>query len=131
MPDTATTAEASTQAVSDLSALRLLNEQFIRAVATSNAAWFDQHLSTDFVNSNPDGTLSERAAFLAHVARPSTLSRLQADDVRIRLFGDSALVHARTSYIKASGEPGTGRYTDAWARIGGAWRCVAADVTRG
>ena len=31
---------------------------------------------------------------------------------------------------EASGEPGAGRYTDVWARIDGAWRCVAADVTR-
>lgn len=130
MSDTLITAEASTQAVSDLAALRLLNQEFIRAVATSNAAWFDRHLSSDFVNSNPAGTLSERAEFLAHVARPSAVSRLQAEDVRIRLFGDSALVHARTTYVKASGEPGAGRYTDVWARIDGAWRCVAADVTR-
>ena len=130
MPDTAITAESSTQAVSDLAALRLLNQEFIRAVAASDAAWFDQHLSPDFVNSNPDGTLSERATFLAHVARPSAVSRLQAEDVRIRLFGDSALVHARTRYTKANGEPGAGRYTDVWARLDGAWRCVAADVTR-
>ena len=116
--------------MSDLAALRLLNQEFIRAVGASDVAWFDQHLSSDFVNSNPDGTLSERAAFLCHVARPSAVSRLRADDVRIRLFGDSALVHARTRYVKANGEPGEGRYTDVWARIDGAWRCVAADVTR-
>ena len=128
--DTSTTAEQSTRTVSDLAALRLLNQEFIRAVGASDAAWFDRHLSSDFVNSNPDGTLSERAAFLSHVARPSSVSRLRADDVSIRLFGDSALVHARTSYIKANGEPGAGRYTDVWARIDGVWRCVAADVTR-
>jgi ketosteroid isomerase-like protein len=130
MHDTPTTAESSTRTVSDLSALRLLNQEFIRAVGASDAAWFDKHLSSDFVNSNPDGTLSERAAFLQHVARPSAVSRLRADDVRIRLFGDSALVHASTHYIKANGEPGSGRYTDVWARFDGAWRCVAADVTR-
>ena len=125
------TPEASTRTVSDLSALRLLNQEFVRAVVLSDAAWFEQHLSSDFVNGNPDGTLSDRAAFLRHVAKPSPLSRLQAEDVRIRLFGDSALVHAHTTYIKADGEPGAGRYTDVWARVDGAWRCVAADVTRG
>lgn len=124
------TAEQSTRTVSDLAALRLLNQEFIRAVGESDAAWFERHLSSDFVNSNPDGTLSDRAAFLRQVARPATVSRLQADDVRIRLFRDSALVHGRTRYLKADGEPGAGRYTDVWARIEGAWRCVAADVTR-
>jgi len=128
---THTTPEAGTRTVSDLSALRLLNQEYIRSVAESDAAWFDRHLSSDFVNSNPDGTLSDRAAFLRRVAQPATVSKLQVDDVRIRLFGDSALVHGRTRYIKPDGEPGTGRYTDVWARIDGAWRCVAADVTRG
>jgi hypothetical protein len=130
MPTTTQSAETSTRAGSDLSALRLLNQEFIRAVGASDAAWFDQHLSSDFVNSNPDGTLSERAAFLQRVAQPSAVSQLHADDVRIRLFGDSALVHGRTLYTKADGEPGAGRYTDVWARIDGAWLCVAADVTR-
>ena len=115
---------------SDLNALRRLNEQYIRAVAESNAAWFDQHLSSDFVNSNPDGTLSDRAAFLRRVAGPSGVSNFAVDDVCIRLFGDAALVHGRTTYVKADGTPGAGRYTDVWARSDGTWRCVAADVTR-
>ncbi len=114
----------------DHAELSRLNEQYIRAVADSDAGWFDRHLSSDFVNGNPDGTLSERAAVLARVAQPSVVSQLHADDVRIRLFGDSALVHGRTRYVKADGAPGAGRYTDVWARIDGAWRCVSADVTR-
>jgi ketosteroid isomerase-like protein len=130
MPSTTEPAETSTRAQSDLSTLRLLNQEFIRAVGASDAAWFDQHLSSDFVNSNPDGTLSERAGFLHRVAQPSAVSQLRADDVRIRLFGDSALIHGRTLYIKGNGEPGAGRYTDVWARIDGAWLCAAADVTR-
>ncbi|HSW24085.1 MAG TPA: nuclear transport factor 2 family protein, partial [Burkholderiaceae bacterium] len=110
--------------------LRLLNDQYIRSVATSDAGWFERHLSADFLNSNPDGTLSDRAAFLQHVARPSTVIGLTAEDVRIRLFGETAIVHGRTTYLKADGLPGAGRYTDVWARSGDKWLCVAADVTR-
>ena len=54
----------------------------------------------------------------------------RAEDVRIRLFGPTAIVHGRTTYIKADGQPGAGRYTDVWARTGDGWLCVAADVTR-
>jgi ketosteroid isomerase-like protein len=129
MPSTSTL-ENDARAARDLDALRELNDGFIRAVARSDAAWFDVHLSSDFVNSNPDGTLSERAAFLQRIAQPSTVPTLQAEDVRIRLFGDSALVHGRTRYTRPDGSGGAGRYTDVWARMDGAWRCVAADVTR-
>jgi ketosteroid isomerase-like protein len=54
-----------------------------------------------------------------------------AAHVRIRIFGDVALIHARTTYKKPNGEPAAGRYTDVWARQGGGWLCVAAHVTRG
>src|SRR5262252_3151262 len=97
---------ASTDA--DLAALRQLNDQFIRAVASSDAAWFERHLSADFLNSNPDGTLSERAAFLRSVAVPSPVSQLAAADVRIRVFGQTAIVHGRTSYRKGDGQAGAG-----------------------
>jgi ketosteroid isomerase-like protein len=117
-------------AADDLGALRQLNDGFIRSVAGSDAAWFERRLSDDFVNSNPDGTLSDRAAFIRHVARPSAVSKLAAEDVRIRLFGATAIVHGRTTYLKADGQPGAGRYTDVWARAGDTWSCVAADVTR-
>jgi ketosteroid isomerase-like protein len=115
----------------DLATLRQLNDAFIRAVAQSDAAWFERHLSADFVNSNPDGTLSERAAFVQRIAQPSGVSSLAVEDVRIRLFGDSAMIHARTTYVKPNGQSGAGRYTDVWARVGGEWLCAAADVTRG
>lgn len=123
------TAQSALEAA-DLAALRQLNDGFIHSVAASDAAWFERHLSDDFLNSNPDGTLSDRAAFLRHVARPSAVSRLAAEDVRIRLFGATAIVHGRTTYIRADGQPGAGRYTDVWARTGDRWLCVAADVTR-
>ena len=123
-------AAASTANDSDLDTLRRLNDGFIRAVATSDAGWFEEHLSSDFVNSNADGTLSQRAAFIFNVAQPSSVPDLSVSDVRIRLFGSTAIVHGRTRYTRPDGTPGAGRYTDVWARVGGRWLCAAADVTR-
>ena len=45
-------------------------------------------------------------------------------------MGDFAIIHARTSYTHADGRPGSGRYTDIWARRDGRWLCVAAQVAR-
>ena len=72
----------------------------------------------------------DRAAFLQQTARPVTISGLEAHDVLIRLLGDVAIIHARTSYKKPDGQPGAGRYTDVWARQGGRWLAVSAHVTR-
>ncbi|HLS87978.1 MAG TPA: nuclear transport factor 2 family protein [Burkholderiales bacterium] len=115
----------------DLEALEALNRHYIRSVQESDTEWFDRHLAPDFLNSNPDGTLVDRARFLEQIAPPCPVKRLAAEDVRIRLFGDMALIHARTTYLRADGQPGAGRYTDIWARQAGRWVCVAAHVTRG
>ena len=114
----------------DEAELAELNRHYIRSVAESDVAWFDRHLAADFMNSNPDGTLVDRAAFLAQVGRPSAVRGLAVEDVRIRVLGDFAIIHARTTYTKADGTPGAGRYTDDWQRRDGRWRCVSAHVTR-
>jgi ketosteroid isomerase-like protein len=111
--------------------LQQLNEGYIRSVQAGDVQWFEAHLAGDFLNSSPDGSLLERAAFLAQIARPAGISSLQAHDVRIRPFGDVAIIHGRTTYTKADGGAASGRYTDVWARRQGRWLCVAAHVTRG
>jgi len=116
---------------SDLATLQELNRGYIRAVAESDAGWFDEHLADDFLNSDPDGTLADRAGFLAQVARPLAVSALGCEDVRIRLLGDIAIIHGRTVYRKPDGQAAAGRYTDVWARRQGRWLCIAAHVTRG
>lgn len=116
---------------SDVDTLQQLNKHYIRSVRESDVRWFDENLSEDFVNSNPDCTLVDRAGFLAQVAKPSAAKNIQCEDVRIRMLGEVALIHARTTYIKPDGQPGAGRYTDVWAKRKGRWVCVAANVTRG
>jgi len=123
MPDSATSA-------SDLEVLTSLNRDYIRSVQNGDVRRFDEIVATDFRCSNPDGSLVDRSGFLAQTARPVTISNLAAYDVEIRMFGDIAIIHARTSYTTADGRPGAGRYTDLWARQNGEWRAVSAHVTR-
>ena len=122
---------ATKQAAADLHVLEELNRAYVRSVQESDVRWFEEHLTADFMNSNWDCTLVDRAAFLAQIARPCAVSDLAADDVRIRILGDTAIIHARTTFRKPGGEAGAGRYTDIWMRRAGRWVCVAAHVARG
>ena len=115
----------------DLDTLEELNRGYIRSVQNSDVRWFDEHLAQDFVNSNPDCSFVDRAGFLAQIARPSAVRNIQCEDVRIQMLDEVAIIRARTTYIKPDGQPGAGRYTDVWARRGGRWLCVAANVSRG
>ncbi len=114
----------------DLDQLIRLNDDYIRAVQHGDVRRFDEILAEDFLCSNPDGSLVDNQQFLAQTARPVSITGLASHDVRVRLLGDVAIIHARTSYATASGEKRNGRYTDVWARRDGRWLAVSAHVTR-
>jgi ketosteroid isomerase-like protein len=129
--ETATMGTDRLQQLADLDTLRRLNQNFVRSVERPDVGYFEQALAEDFLNSNPDGSLVDRAGFLEQIARPALVSELEAHEVRIRILGDFAIIHARTTYRKADGQAGAGRYTDVWARREGRWLCISAHVTRG
>jgi len=115
----------------DLEVLEQLNRDYISSVQNSDVRRFDEILADEFYCSNPDGSLVDRAAFLAQTAKPVAIRNLEARDVLIRMFGDVAIIHARTAYTMPDGSAKSGRYTDVWARRNGRWLAVSAHVTRG
>jgi len=116
--------------MSDLETLTALNHDYIHSVQHGDVKPFEEILAADFLCSNPDGSLVDKQGFLAQTARPVTISGLTIEDVRVRILGDIAIIHARTLYTTAGGEHRNGRYTDVWARRNGGWLAVSAHVTR-
>ena len=116
--------------MSDLETLTQLNRDYISSVQNSDVKRFDEILSSDFLNTNPDGSLVDRSGFLKQIAPKAKITGLKCDDVNVRIMGDFAIIHARTSYNYLDGRAGSGRYTDIWARRDGKWLCVAAQVAR-
>jgi hypothetical protein len=78
-----------TAAQSDYDILEQLNRDYIDAVQHSDVRRFDEILASDFLCSNFDGSLVDRAAFLKQTAKPVTISNLRAEDVVIRLFSSA------------------------------------------
>src|SRR5262249_33227913 len=115
---------------SDVDTLLALNRDYVNSVQNSDVKRFDEILAEDFLCSNPDGTLVDRIAFLAQTVRPVSVRDLHAEDVNVRVLGDVAIIHARTTYTTAEGRHASGRYTDVWARRDGHWLAVSAHVTR-
>lgn len=115
---------------SDLQVLTRLNDDYIASVQRSDVKRFDEILADDFLCTTADGSLLDRKAFLDYTARPVTFTNMAAHDVDVRLMGEVAIIHARTSYTTADGTASGGRYTDVWARRNGRWLAVSAHVTR-
>ncbi len=116
----------------DLAVLTELNERYVQAFRESDVAWYAAHLAPDYIVIQPDGSMLDRAAALQAFARPVFRTRMRSfpvDEVRIRRFGDVALIHAQNAYELLDGRRGVSRYTDVWVKSAGQWRCVAAHLT--
>jgi ketosteroid isomerase-like protein len=114
----------------DLDTLLELNRDYIRSVQESDVQRFKEMLADDFLCSLPDGSLIDRDRFLERTAQPVQIRNLEAHDVNVRLMGDFAIVHARTTFTTLDGRAGSGRYTDIWARRDNRWVAVAAQFVR-
>ena len=114
----------------DIDELARLNRDYVASVQNCDVKRFDEILADDFYCSNPDKSLVDRATFLKQTAMPVAIRNLQAEDVKIRILGDFAIIHGAFSYTTPDGQQAHGRYTDCWARQGGKWLAVSAHVSR-
>ena len=94
-----------------------MNDDYIHSVQYSDVRRFDELLADDFLCSDSAGALLDRRAFLEHTAQPVPFTDLTVHDVNVRLLGNFAIIHARTTYNLRDGGAGASRYTDVWARV--------------
>jgi ketosteroid isomerase-like protein len=109
--------------------LHELNAQYIRAFVESDAVWYGEHLTEDFVCTRADGRRIGKDEFLRLTAEGPGVTDVSYDEVDVRPLGDVALVHGVTHYVR-DGSPTSTRYTDVWHFRDGRWQAVAAQLTR-
>ena len=118
--------QTNVNAQRDLETLTALNRDFTESVQKGDVKRLEEIFADDFMCSTPEGSLLDKAEYLKLVAQPVTISGLVAEDVRIRLLGDFAIIHARFNSRSADGKQRRGRYTDNYARRDGTWVAVSA-----
>ena len=114
----------------DIDELTVLNRDYVASVQNCDVKRFNEILAPEFYCTNPDKSFVDRAGFLAQTALPVTIRNLIEQDVKIRIIGDFAIIHGRTSYTTADDQQAYGRYTDCWAKQNGKWLAVSAHVSR-
>lgn len=115
-------------AMDDVATLRQLNEQYIKAGIEQDKRWFEGMLMEDFVCILSDGRMIGKAEFLALPGGSVSSSKLE--DVKVRVHGDTGIVHARYVWAFADGRSGVTVYTDVYVRKSGQWRVASAKLTR-
>ena len=114
---------------SDLDALTALNSDYIHSVQHGDVKRFDE----SWLRISCARTLTGRSSTKPIPGTDRSTGHDQGpavQNVKVRILGNVAIIHARTSYTTADGEQRNGRYTDVWARRDGRWLAVSAHVTR-
>jgi len=107
-----------------------LNREYIDAFLASDVGWYRDHLADEFVCIESDGTVLDREAFLLDAAKAPAVADYALKDVRVRVLGDVALVHATGAFTRRDGTKGRSRYTDVYKRMDGSWKAISAQITR-
>ena len=100
-----------------------------------DARSLDGLVGDDFVYTDTDGTVMNKAQFLADIADTGYHATLMAnEDVKVYSYPNTAVVtgtyHAKGT---SKGKPFDhyGRFTDTWIYLDGMWQCVASHTTLG
>jgi ketosteroid isomerase-like protein len=112
----------------DIEILTQLNADYLASDQKGDVRRYEQILAEDFMASLPDFRLRDKKQFLEMMAEPRPFTDLKAEDVKIRILGDFAIIHAHMTFKTKDGVRHQGRYTDDYQRRDGEWLCVAANV---
>lgn len=111
-----------------------LSKQNHAALVAGDTSALDALLSDDWLVIDPFGEVISKAR-QAKELKDGTLDFISIDpsEVKVRVYGDAAVVTGRYQVkLKNSGRENSlpVRITEAFAKQGGKWRCVSAQVTR-
>jgi ketosteroid isomerase-like protein len=113
--------------------LLVMEHLWNEAQVNRDARALDAMLGKEFVNTEYDGEVTDKARFLADIKDPQfNLSTLTIQGLKVSMYADSAVVvgiyHTKGTY---QGKPyeHVGRFTDTWVYTEGRWQCVASHTS--
>lgn len=111
-----------------------LEKQFAAAIVKNDPEAIGQFVINEWIIINADGRIIDKERFLG-VIRSGALTHemMESDDIRVRVYGDNAVVSAITrTKGKFMGQEFSNeeRATDVFVRLEGQWRCVLTQLTK-
>jgi ketosteroid isomerase-like protein len=111
-----------------------LEEEFTRAIVQNDPEAIGRFVADDWIIIGPDGRIIDKERFLGVIKSGAlTHEMMESDDIRVRVYGDSAVVTALTrTKGKFMGEDFSTqeRATDVFVLLDGRWQCVLSQLTR-
>jgi ketosteroid isomerase-like protein len=122
-------AAAAQSLADDLDAVERAERALVAAIRAGDLAAYDRLVADDYVVITATGDDQSKADVMASYRKGDLkFPDLEIHDVRVHVFGDAALVAARTSGLRREGErdvPNLVRYVRVFSRRDGEWKAVA------
>jgi ketosteroid isomerase-like protein len=103
------------------------------AEQNKDVAGLDQLLASTLVYTDYDGSLQNKAQYLAEAKSESLHpEQITNDEMTAHVYGDAAVVtgiYREKGISKGKPYSRRGRFTDTWVKENGAWQCVASQST--
>ena len=111
-----------------------VEKEFAKTIVSNDLERLGRLVTDDWIIIDPNGEIVDRARFFEVIKSGAlTHDMMESEDLRVRVYGDSAVVTAitRTKGKFMGQEFSTQeRATDVFVKRDGRWRCVLTHLTR-
>lgn len=117
---------ASTPAVGAEAQLKKLEREWFTAVVKKDVTTLKRIFADDFSAINTDGNFVTKAEMLDMLkSGKMQLDDIRSDEIKVRLYGTTAVVTGRSTYIRNDKPLGTSSHTEVWVKRAGVWKAVS------
>ncbi|HZS03421.1 MAG TPA: FKBP-type peptidyl-prolyl cis-trans isomerase [Blastocatellia bacterium] len=106
--------------------LKKLEREWFDAVVRNDGATLDRIFAKDFVAINSDGAFIDKAAMKSMMTSGQIrLDEIRTDEFRLRVYGNTAVVTGRSTYVRNDKPLGRDSHTEVWVRRQNRWQVVS------
>ncbi len=106
--------------------LKKLERDWFAAVAKRDTATLNRIFADDFTALNSDGTVITKKEMVEMLSSGKfQLDEIRSEEFKLRLYGTTAIVNGRSTYIRNGKPLGTSGHTEVWVKRAGVWKAVS------
>lgn len=112
--------------------LKKLERELFAAVVKKDVATLNRIFADDFAAINTDGSFVTKAGMVKmlesgkmQLGEILQLDEIRSDEFKLRLYGTTAVVTGRATYVREGKPLGTSSHTEVWVKRAGVWKAVS------
>lgn len=108
------------------SQLKKLEREWFAAVVKNDTATLNRIFADDFTALNSDGTVLTKKQMVEMLGSGKIqLDEIRSEEFKLRVYGTTAIVNGRSTYVRNGKPLGTSGHTEVWVKRTGVWKAVS------